>query len=424
MKKNNTKLSLLIVSSVVSAVIPLTSVAENKVAIQMQTYQENDDRIKVQDGKMSIEHDFGLDHTLNVEFDWDSISGASPTWDTVSGASQTATSDASTGASSCIDEEGNYYTLCRDTRAIAGIIGDGSSNLDDFSYSNVELEDHRNSAALLYTYRTRKMRNEISVGVSYSKESDFINTGISAEYMMYTDTSKNRAITVGVSYMANEVYDYAIDKWHDFSLINYQVGITQVFNSHMVGKFNVFYMAEEGHLSNPYFNVVRRINVTQGELVTLGSPVNFKYYLARESRPEQRKAGGISAQTVSQLNDYTQWHISYRFYQDSWDVDSHTIESKSYHRVTDKIRLSPALRYYRQGAANFFKAHDATDYVFDETGYASADHRLGNFDSLTVQFAVEYLPTDKLTWNIVTGYQQQSSGLTFAWVNFGAQYHY
>lgn len=86
--------------------------------------------------------------------------------------------------------------------------------------------------------------------------------------------------------------------------------------------------------------------------------------------------------------------------------------------------MSPALRYYKQGSASFFKAHDAKDNVFDEQGYASSDHRLGDYSSWTVQFSLEYLSTSKLTWNTVTGYQTQSSGLTFAWVNFGAQYHY
>ncbi|MBL4823345.1 MAG: DUF3570 domain-containing protein [Colwellia sp.] len=436
---NNKHLKLLVITTVAAATLPLHCLAENKVAIQVQQYKENDDRIDVNDGKFSIEHDFGPDHTVNVEFDWDSISGASPTWDSATGASAEAGSDAYTGASPCVPEEGeNYYDYCRNTRLVNGVVGDGNTDIDNFSYKKIVLKDHRNSLAFLYTYRTPTMRNELSLGASYSKEEDFINTGVSAEYLMYTDRSKNRAITVGAAYMKNEVYDYLGDKddhgeytlgarWNDFDLINGQIGISQVFDANTVAKFNIFYMYESGHLSNPYFNVVRRINVIDAESDEYSTDdLYFKYYLARESRPEQRRAGGISMQAVKSFNERNTWHTSYRFYQDSWGIQSHTFESKSYHHLSEKFRFSPALRYYNQSKASFFKAHDAAEgnNIFAENGYASADHRLGKYYSWTGQFGFEYLQTTKMTWNIVFGHQNQSSGLTFSWVNFGAQYKY
>lgn len=420
MKSSNKCLKLLVLGSVATSTVPMISIAEDKVAIQVQEYQENDGRIDVSDGKLSIEHDFGPDHTLNAEVDWDTISGASPSWDSLTGASQTVESDAVSGPSPCINEDGDYYDLCRDTRELEGIVGDGHLDVDDLAYQNTSLNDKRHSVALLYTYRTPTKRNELSLGASYSKESDFINTGASAEYLMYTDRTKNRAVTAGVSLMKNEVLDYLESKWNTFDLINAQIGITQVFNSTMVAKFNVYYMSEDGHLSNPYFNVIRRINVIADPLES----AYFKNYLSRESRPDERTAGGISSQLAKTFPKGTSWQLSYRYYQDTWAVDSHTLESKSYHRVSDKFRLSPGLRYYKQGEANFFKAQDAEDNVFDETGYASADHRLGDYDSWTVQFATEYLQNSELTWNIVTGYQTQSSGLKFGWVNLGVQYKY
>lgn len=415
----NKHLALWVVSSVATATLPILGIAEDKISIQVQKYQENDDRINIEDGKLSIEHDFGTDHTVNAEVDWDTISGASPTWtfDSDTGASKVVTEDSSTMASPCIDEDRKY--ICRDTRW-NNIVGDGYKEHDEFSYKNVELDDHRDSLALLYTFRTPTMRNELSVGASYSKEGDFINSGASIEYLMYTDRTKNRGVTLGASYMKNEVYDYLEDIWNNFDLINLQLSITQVFNKRMVGKLSAYAVLEDGHLSNPYFNVVRRVNVANDEVLI----TNFKYYLSRELRPENRKAGGLSLQVVKQVNPLTQWHISYRFYHDSWSVYSNTIESKSYHKVANKIRISPSLRYYQQGAARFFKAHDARDNIFSEVGYASADDRLGDYSSWTAQLGFEFIQTTKITWNIVTGYQNQSSGLKFGWVNLGAEYKY
>ncbi len=420
----NKPLCLLVVGSVATATLSLESVAEDKVAIQVQNYQENGDRVDIQDGKFSFEHDFGPDHTLNVEVDWDSISGASPTWDSKTGASQIVSSasvDSSSGASPCIDEDGEY--LCRDTYDLensAGGEGYKSLNNDEISYKTVTLEDHRDSIAFLYTFRTPVMRNEISVGASYSKEGDFINSGASAEYLMYTNRSKNTGLTIGASFMKNEVLDYIENQWNTYNLYNAQIGVTQVFNASMVAKINAYYMLESGHLSNPYFNVVRRLNVSLDE----SEPVNLKNYLFKDSRPNLRKAGGISAQLVSEINSHTQWHLSYRYYQDSWAVASNTLESKSLHALSNRFRFSIGLRYYQQDEASFFKAHDSADNIFDEHGYASADHRLGHYDSITGQLSLEFLQTSELTWNIVAGHQKQSSGLEFAWVNLGAQYHY
>ncbi len=419
MFNNKNKLKLVVLGSVVTAVLPLTTIAENKALIQAQKYSENDDRIDVDDGKVIFEHDFGANHTLNLEYNWDAVSGASPTWDSVSGASAAEVSDAVSGASPCIDEDGNYYELCRDTRQIEGIIGDGFKSSDDLIYKNIGLDDFRNSLAALYTYRTPEYRNEINLGASYSEEDDFKNTGISADYLINTDRSRNRSISVGASFMKNDVFDYLKDEWNNFDLSNFQLGLTQVFNQTLVAKINLYGILEKGHLSNPYFNVVTRINVS----LDPASPY-FKYYLTREKRPEERKSGGISAQLSKSLNSSNALQTSYRYYQDSWAVKSHTIDLRSYHYAGTNFRFNPLVRYYKQTAANFFKAHDADDNVFDENSYASADHRLGNYHSWTFQLGIEYLQSEKLSWNIYSGHQSQSSGLDLYWTHIGAQYKY
>lgn len=418
MVKKNQCLKLLVLGSVVT--IPMVSVAEDKIAIQAQQYQENDDRIDVQDGKLSLDHDFGTNHLLNVEYDWDTISGASPSWDTLSGASQTVSSDAVTGASPCIDEDGEYYELCRDTREIEGVVGDGFVDAGDLSYKNVPLTDRRDAGSFLYTYRTPQRRNELSMGASYSKESDYKNSGASSEYLMYLDSSKNRSVTVGAAFMKNEVYDYLENNWNSFDLINTQIGITQVINANSVGKVSVFMMNENGHLSNPYFNVVRRINVT----LEPTDPDYFKHYLFRDKRPEKRQAGGLSTLYATTLAKGTSVQLSYRYYQDNWAVRSHTLEGKSYHDIGSKFRIGPMLRLYDQSAANFFKANDAGDNVFDEQGFASADHRLGDYTSWTAQFSLEFKQSKEMVWNITSGFQSQSSGLEFGWVNAGISYEY
>lgn len=59
LKASSKHLKLLVITSVATATIPLISLAEDKVAIQVQQYKENDERINISDGKLSVEHDFG-----------------------------------------------------------------------------------------------------------------------------------------------------------------------------------------------------------------------------------------------------------------------------------------------------------------------------------------------------------------------------
>ena len=61
--KKNKKLNLLLIGSVIA--VPMIAVAENKIAIQFQEYQENDDRIDVQDGKLSLDHEFGTNPDIS-----------------------------------------------------------------------------------------------------------------------------------------------------------------------------------------------------------------------------------------------------------------------------------------------------------------------------------------------------------------------
>jgi hypothetical protein len=73
---------------------------------------------------------------------------------------------------------------------------------------------------------------------------------------------------------------------------------------------------------------------------------------------------------------------SYRYMTDDWGVDSHTVEVRYRWNVGTSRYLQPHVRFYQQTAADFYRT-----VLFDGApvpAFATADHRLGEFDGLTV----------------------------------------
>jgi len=82
-------------------------------------------------------------------------------------------------------------------------------------------------------------------------------------------------------------------------------------------------------------------------------------------------------------------HADYRFYHDSFGINSHTLDLAWYQNIGDTWQLVPGLRYYSQSAAGFFTV--ANDFVGSTPN--SSDFRLSAYGaysySLKIQLQVE-----------------------------------
>ncbi|MCP4235997.1 MAG: DUF3570 domain-containing protein, partial [Aestuariibacter sp.] len=82
-------------------------------------------------------------------------------------------------------------------------------------------------------------------------------------------------------------------------------------------------------------------------------------------------------------------NFSYRYYDDDWDVTSHTLDMRYRYELKDSY-LQPHLRYYKQDAASFY-THDlklgtdvnATTGIVSP-GYSTSDYRLAESTSVTI----------------------------------------
>jgi hypothetical protein len=371
----------------------LSAQAEDYVSLQYLQYDENKNRTSVSAPSLMVNKDFGVDYTLNLSIVADAVSGATQTY---------YDADAASGASA-IHSRG------------LGVAADAAE------YGNVEYDDRRVAYSGALTTRFAN-RDELTVGFNRSNESDFYSTEGSAEYMHYLDESKNQSISLGASYMANEILVQCSESGtghcdaasggsqrETADTISTQLSFHQVLNSSSYIKAALYYMQEDGYLTNPYLNVVR------------DDPVGGNVDIIGENRPDSRSIYGVSLKYANAFNDEFTLQSSYRFYNDDWGIMSHTIDNDLYYEPNSDWLFKIGLRYYTQGEADFFK--DKGEYFTNET-YYSSDFRLGSFDALTYKTELEYNFDESFSYNISANYYDQSTDLSATYFITGFKYKF
>ncbi|RLA72521.1 MAG: hypothetical protein DRG24_02725 [Epsilonproteobacteria bacterium] len=378
-----TKLSILACSLLAASSLS----AEDYVSVQFVQYDESDDRASVSSPSIEFSKDFGVDYNLKLGLVADSISGGSPTWfDTTSGASA--------------------YSRGEDI------------HMDDVAYGNVEYDDNRVAGSALFTTRFAS-RDELAIGVNFSTENDYRARELSAEYLYYLGSSKNQSLSLGLSYQANEVQVECIEneacdansgasQTMDVDVISAELGFTQILNQDSLAKVSFFYISEDGYLSNPYMNVVRSYN-----------PNSSIVDVVAENKPDKRTAYGATAQYIVAITDTISSNSTYRFYDDDWDIMSHTISSELYYELGKSWILGAGLRYYTQSEAEFYRA----GFFGDET-YASSDERMRDFDAWGYKVNADYKILPSLSMNVGLNFYDQQDTFNATYYNIGLKYSF
>jgi len=362
--------------------------AEDYVRVQYLQYDETLNKTSVSAPSIMINKDFGTDYTLNANLVFDSVSGASET----------------------------YYDGASGASAFSRGIG---VKAKDIKYANVTYSDQRSAGGVSLTTRFSN-RDELVLGTNYSAEHDFYSNDISAEYMHWLDSSKNSSLSLGLSYQVNEVLvrceensacdgESGASEEMSADVFNLQASYFQNIDSRSYAKISLFYIKDSGYLSNPYLNVVRNY------------VANANADVVAELRPDSRSAYGAMLKYVNALSGSLSLHLSYRYYQDDWEIDSHTLDSDMFYEFRNDWIFKVGLRYYTQSEANFYSGEK--DYFSDEV-YASSDFRLSNFDAITYKSNIDYTISQKLSINIGANYYEQSRGVAATYFTTGFRYNF
>ncbi len=152
-------------------------------------------------------------------------------------------------------------------------------------------------------------------------------------------------------------------------------GVTKVINRRTIAQLNLGFGIANGYMTDPYkvFSVVD------------AAGVEWDQYF--EGRPDSRFRWTITAN----LNHMTfpgnnGIHLSYRYYSDDWDVQSHTLDYAHRFIFSNADYIEPRIRLYTQTRAEFYQNSFVDPNVGgtpDLPEYLSADYRLDDMDSAT-----------------------------------------
>lgn len=328
----------LVLASFFSLVAPRLAQAEDSVTFKAQSWQEDNKRIRVDSQYALLQADLTTEARLKVMGLIDTISGATPTGE------KPATPTTPVPLS--------------------------------------KMEDERKAwdANLAYQFP----RINVSAGCGVSRESDYVSHGYSLNTL--TDfNQKNTMLLAGWGHTDDRIMEKFWADDREKTGDDFILGVTQLLSPVFSVTANISYGRAEGFLSDPYKIVsTTRLDLDPGT-----------YYTPPENRPREKDKVSLFLGANRHFDSLDgALDGSYRFYHDSFGIDSHTVDLKWVQRLGAHWRLEPSLRYYRQSEADFYHVNLDADGVvtsYDpllETGngrapYYSSDYRLSRMETTT-----------------------------------------
>lgn len=347
---------------------PAEPEAGNNIDAGLLYYQEDQGRVRSIDAIVKLNRDFGDERALGVTLAVDSLSGGSPNGAIASNGIQTFVSPSArspgAGGGRGEDDEGKPYQVAPGEQPL----------FPDF-------HDLRGALDVNWT-QPMGIGNKLSVGGHLSYEYDFISASVNSAFSR-DFFSKNTTVGLGVSAEFDQIKpvggtpvpgsDYALlDKTsgnETKQVYGAQLGLTQVLTRSWITQLNLSVDRASGYLNDPY-KILSRVDGTGGLL-------GYQF----ENRPgsHTRKSiylGNKVAFGRSVLD------ISARYGTDDWGIHSRTLEARYRIPVGGNMYLEPQLRWYKQGAADFYRLYlTGADPV---SANMSADTRLAAFTAKTL----------------------------------------
>jgi len=258
-------------------------------------------------------------------------------------------------------------------------------------------EDTRGALSLEWEKPLSRLFRTVN-GISFSSEYDYTSVGLSGSFSKETD-DRFTTFTSGVAYTYDIIKpvggapsELTSTELKSSTKVKYKseydflIGATQVLTRSSLLQANYVFNYKKGYLTDPYKLVVF---LDDDDL----APKNFRPYF-HEKRPDSRNSHIVYFSLIQNINDNV-LKLSYRYFDDSWGVYSHSTEVRYLVGLNEKSSIQFKYRYHTQRAAYFYHYHlvdgaadgvESRDIVNHPTDlkYVSADYRLGNLRSQAV----------------------------------------
>ncbi|WP_164926978.1 DUF3570 domain-containing protein [Chlorobaculum tepidum] len=231
-------------------------------------------------------------------------------------------------------------------------------------------------------------RGTLSLGTSYSQESDYISRGLSLNGTLSTE-NKNTTFSLGAAYSSDTVYldkpavieSKQSDTPGRKRIVSVLLGVTQVMSQNDVMQVTATYTHGDGYYSDPYKDP--------------------------DLRPGKRRMFTLMTRWNHHFDgpDGTA-RLSYRYYTDTFGIEAHTFTAEYIQPLPHGWEITPTVRYYSQSSARFYvpteddpRAKTPTDGM----EYYSEDQRLSAFGAFS--YGVKVLKELGWSWSADVKYE-------------------
>jgi len=169
----------------------------------------------------------------------------------------------------------------------------------------------------------------------------------------------------------------------------YGVGLTQIFTKNLIATLNFETMTDEGYLNNPYRSV-RYLDASD----ILGRGYSFE----EELYPNTRTSNALGIRARYFLPYRAAIESEYRFFTDTWDIESHTASLTYVHPWRD-YTFEGKFRYHDQTGAHFYS--DLFPRA-EATNFRGRDKELSPLTSYTYRLKASYaFLNDGESWGFI-----------------------
>jgi len=241
----------------------------------------------------------------------------------------------------------------------------------------------------------------LSFGGSASKEFDYLHVGANAK-LARDFNNRNTTVSAGLAFSHDEVdpvggIPQPLTPMLDVGdlgnrggkdtkdIIDVVFGVTQIVSRNLLFQVNYSFSDSSGYLADPY-RIISVVDGVTGDTIPRPVPLppgarGPSHVFAYESRPDSRTKHSLYGQTKYYMNGKV-LDASYRYMNDDWKIDSHTVDLRYRWPIGGSSYLEPHLRFYTQTAAEFYTPSLVAGAALP--AYASFDYRLGDFDATTI----------------------------------------
>ena len=253
--------------------------------------------------------------------------------------------------------------------------------------SGATIDDTRYDLNTNLNYYLEDARDNLTAG--FSKEQDYLSVhgGIGTERSFF---EKNTTFSTSASFsydwiepnnpqVSAGVRPRSGEKWS----VDLFGGVSQILTRASAIQFTANYKHSDGYLSDPY-KAILSLDAGTG--------------LLSDRRPDQKDQANLMVRYRYHFEPLAgSLHLDYRFYIDTWNVNSHTVELGWHQNLFGFLTIIPGARYYSQSKAEFYET--ILPQVFNPNADRSSDFRLSPYGAISWKLKAEVALDDVLDYH-------------------------